>query len=74
VIVTPVGSSVISVNRFEVLRNKVDVDYQRAQEKITWKKNAPSIELKGTLTWVNRSTATRLLLVVAQQEISSVRG
>jgi hypothetical protein len=33
-IVTPVGSSVISVNQFEVLRNKMDVDHQRAQEKI----------------------------------------
>jgi hypothetical protein len=62
VIVTPVGSSVISVNRFEVLRNKMDVDHQRAREKIVWKKNAPSIELKGTLTGVNRSAATRLLL------------
>jgi hypothetical protein len=62
VIVTPVGSSVISVNQFEVLRNKMDVDHQRAQEKIVWKKNAPSIKLKGTLTGVNRSAATRLLL------------
>jgi hypothetical protein len=61
-IVTPVGSSIISVNRFEVLRNKMDVDHQRAREKIVWKKNAPSIELKGTLTGVNRSAATRLLL------------
>jgi hypothetical protein len=62
VIVTPVGSSIISVNRFEVLRNKMDVDHQKAREKIVWKKNAPSIELKGTLTGVNRSAATRLLL------------
>jgi hypothetical protein len=62
VIVTPVGSSVISVNQFEVLRNKVDVDHQRAQERIVWKKNTPSIELKGTLTGINRSAATRLLL------------
>jgi hypothetical protein len=61
-IVTPIGSSVISVNQFEVLRNKMDVDHQRAQEKIVWKKNAPSIELKGTLTGINRSAATRLLL------------
>jgi hypothetical protein len=62
VIVTPVGSSVISVNRFEVLRNKMDVDHQRAQERIVWKKNAPSIELKGTLTGVNRSAATGNLI------------
>jgi hypothetical protein len=40
----------------------VDVDHQKAQERIVWKKNAPSIELKGTLTGVNRSAATRLLL------------
>jgi hypothetical protein len=62
VIVTPVGSSVISVNQFEMLRNQVDVDHQKAQERIVWKKNAPSIELKGTLTGVNRSAATHLLL------------
>jgi hypothetical protein len=40
----------------------MDVDHQRAQEKIIWKKNAPSIELKGTLTGINRSAATHLLL------------
>jgi hypothetical protein len=61
-IVTPVGSSFISVNQFEVLRNKVDVDHQKAWERIVWKKNAPSIELKGTLIGVNRSAATRLLV------------
>jgi hypothetical protein len=61
-IVTPVGSSVISVNRFDVLRNEMDVSHQKAQERTVWKKNAPSIELKGTLTGVNRSAATHLLL------------
>jgi hypothetical protein len=58
----PGGPSIISVNRFEVLRNKIDVDHQRVQEKITWKKNACSIELSGTLIGVNRSAAARLLL------------
>jgi hypothetical protein len=55
---TPGGSSIISVNCFEVLRNKIDVDCQKAQERITWKKNAHSIELTG----VNRSAVAHLLL------------
>jgi hypothetical protein len=45
-----------------VLRNKINVDCQKAQERITWKKNARLIELSRTLTEVNRSAAAHLLL------------
>jgi hypothetical protein len=45
-----------------VLRNKIDVDCQKAQERTTWKKNACLIELSGTLTGLNRSAAAHLLL------------